>query len=182
MTIENFFARQSALHRAAGNHRELADHNFVIERIALAAKAAAVRRRDDANVAGRHLQNFRERAMNVVRSLRRTPKRQLFIGIEVGNRRMLLHRQVRVAFVEESVFANQIGFRKTFFNVAELKRDFLVNIAAVAVFVNARFFNQQALLRSKRWFAAAHIRLRSGSSRRRRRLHQSPRLRQPDRQ
>ena len=54
------------------------------------------------------------------------------------DRGVLLHRQMGVAFVEESVFANQIGFGKAFFNVAEFQRDFLVDVAAVAVFVNAR--------------------------------------------
>ena len=55
---------------------------------------------------------------------------------------VLLHRQMRVAFVEESVFTNQIGFGETFFDVAKFQRDFLVNVAAVAVFVNARLVDQ----------------------------------------
>src|SRR5205085_3861996 len=35
MAVENFFARQCALHRTSRDHRELADDDFVIERIAL---------------------------------------------------------------------------------------------------------------------------------------------------
>ncbi len=58
MTIENFFARQRHLHRTAGDHRKLADDDFVIERIALAAKAAAVWRGNHANVTGRQLQEL----------------------------------------------------------------------------------------------------------------------------
>ena len=144
MTIEDFFARQSAFDRPARDHGELADDDFVIERIALAAKSPAIWCGNHANVTGRKLKNLRQRAMHVVRSLRRTPQRQLLIGIKVSHRRMLLHRQMSVAFVEESVFANQIGFGKAFVNVAEFKRDFLVNVAAVAVFVNARFIDQQS--------------------------------------
>ena len=70
MAIENFFARQSALHRTAGDHCQLANDDFMIERIALAAKAAAVRRGDHANVTGWNAKNFRQSAMNVVRRLR----------------------------------------------------------------------------------------------------------------
>ena len=66
------------------------------------------------------------------------------IGIKMRNRRVLLHRQMRVAFVEESVFANQIGFGESFVHVAELERDFLVDVAAVAVFVNPRLVNHHA--------------------------------------
>ena len=160
MAIENFFARERHLHRASGHHRKFANDDFVIERIALAAKAAAVWRGNDANVAGRQLQNFRQRAMNVVWRLRRTPERQLVVRIEVADRGVLLHRQVSVAFVEESVFANQIGLGETFFDVAKFQRDFLVNVSVVAVFVNARFVDQQWLLQSKRWYSAVHIRLR----------------------
>src|SRR5438067_4221258 len=65
MAIENFFARQSALHRTAGDHCQLANDDFMIERIALAAKAAAVRRGDHANVTGWNAKNFRQSAMNV---------------------------------------------------------------------------------------------------------------------
>src|SRR5882724_8015580 len=66
VTIENFLARQRYLHRASCNHRKLADHHFVIERIALAAKTAAVWSGDDANVTGGQLQNFCQGTMNVV--------------------------------------------------------------------------------------------------------------------
>src|SRR5437588_1322679 len=84
MTIENFFACQRALHRPAGNHRELADDDFMIERIALAAKAAPVRSRDHANMTRWNLEHFRERSMNLMRCLRRTPQRHILIMIEVS--------------------------------------------------------------------------------------------------
>src|SRR6266576_3885257 len=75
MAVEDFLASQRVLDWPASDHRELADHHFVIEGIALAAKPAAVWRRDHANMAGRDFQNFRQRAMNVVWRLCRTPER-----------------------------------------------------------------------------------------------------------
>ena len=52
MTVKNLFTRQRAFHWSPGNHREFADDHFVIERIALAAKATAVGSGDHANVTG----------------------------------------------------------------------------------------------------------------------------------
>ena len=69
MTIENLFARKRALHRPAGNHRQFRDDHFMIKRIALAAKAATIWRRDHANVTGREPEDLRQRAMNVMRRL-----------------------------------------------------------------------------------------------------------------
>ena len=58
MTVENFFTCKRALDRAAGYHGQLAHDHFVIERIALAAKATTVRGRDDANVTRRYFQHL----------------------------------------------------------------------------------------------------------------------------
>ncbi len=58
MTIENFFAGQRHLYGPAGNHRQLANYNFVIEGIALAAKAAAIRRGNHSNMTRRHFEHF----------------------------------------------------------------------------------------------------------------------------
>ena len=49
-----------------------------------------------------------------------------------------------VAFVEESVFPNQIGFRESFVCLAEFQAYFLVHVAAVAIFMNARLVNHHA--------------------------------------
>ena len=62
---------------------------------------------------------------------------------------MLFQRQMGVAFVEESVFANQIGLGETFFNIAKFQRDLLVDVAAVAVFVNARLLDQQRFINGR---------------------------------
>ena len=80
--------------------------------------------------------------MDVVWRLRRTPERQLAVRIEIADRRMLLHRQVGVALVEESVLANQVGFGKTFLDVAKFQRDFLVYVPFVAVFMYARLVDK----------------------------------------
>ena len=49
-----------------------------------------------------------------------------------------------VAFVEESVFTNQIGFRESFVDLAEFQAYFLMHVAAVAIFMNARLVNHHA--------------------------------------
>ena len=82
--------------------------------------------------------------MDVVRCLRCAPQSQLIVGIVISDRRMLLHRQVCVAFVEESIFANQIGFSEPFVHLAEFQRDFLVNVTAIPVLVNARLINHHS--------------------------------------
>ena len=152
MTIENFFARQRALHRTAGDHGELGNYHFMIEGITLTAKAAAVRCGNDANVAGRNFEDFGERAMNVVRCLGCAPQRELVVGVVITNRCVLLHRQVCITFIEESIFANQISLSESFVGFTEFQRDFFMNVAAVAVFMNARliytdaFFNRRDCL------------------------------------
>src|SRR5438132_8538843 len=113
----------------------------MIEGIALAAKPSTVGRSDYPDVTCRHLENFRQRTMNIVRRLGRAPERQLLVSVVVSNRRVLLHRQMCIAFVEESVFANQIRFCETFFHLAELERDFLMDVAAITIFVNAWLIN-----------------------------------------
>src|SRR6185369_5311426 len=79
VTIEDFFARQRNLHRTSGNHRELANNDFMIERIAFAAKPTTVRRRDHTDVTRRQTEHLRERAMDVMRRLRRAPERDLSV-------------------------------------------------------------------------------------------------------
>src|SRR5438105_11391941 len=59
MTIKNFFARQCALHRPAGNHRQFAYYHFMIERIALPTETPAVRSGDHANMACGNFEHLR---------------------------------------------------------------------------------------------------------------------------
>src|SRR3712207_6935297 len=47
VAVEDLLARQGDLDGPARHHRELGDGQFVVERVALAAEAAAVGRRDE---------------------------------------------------------------------------------------------------------------------------------------
>ena len=138
MTVENLFACQRDFHWPARDHGKLRHRNLVIERIALAAKAPAVWRRNDANPRGRQLQHLGERAVDVMRRLRRGPERQLAVGGPHRDGRVLFHRQVRIAFEEEQILPHEIGCRDAVLDVAELEVDQLVEIAAIGVVVNLR--------------------------------------------
>ena len=81
MAVEHLLAGEADLHRAIEHQRRLGDRDLVIEGIALAAEAAAVRRRDHADVRGRHRERFGERAMDVVRRLRARPQHELAVRI-----------------------------------------------------------------------------------------------------
>ncbi len=149
VAVEHLFARQADLHRAIEHQRGLRDDDFVVERIALAAEAAAVRRRDDADVRRRHRERLRERAVDVVRRLRARPQRQLAIGIERGHGRVLLDRQMRVALVEERVVEHVVGRGECRVDVAELERHELVDVPRVAVLVDARLGVREAVVRAR---------------------------------
>src|SRR6266404_5163437 len=138
VTVENLFASKTNLHGTIKKKRGLRHHDFVMEGIALAAEAAAVGSRDDTNVRGRHLQDFGERAVQVMRSLRASPNGEFAVRIFGGYRSVLLDRQMRVALIEESVLEDLVGFRESLIHVAEFERDTFVDVAFVAVIVNAR--------------------------------------------
>ena len=59
--VEDLLARERDLHRAVGDDRELGRGELVREEVALAAEAAADRRRDHADVARRQLEHLRQR-------------------------------------------------------------------------------------------------------------------------
>jgi hypothetical protein len=139
VTIKNFLAREANLDGTIQQEGGFGHDDFVIEGIALAAKASAIWRGADANVRGRHLQNLGESAMKVMRGLRAGPDGQLPVGIFCGYRGVLLDGEMRAALVEKNVFKDFVGFGERFFNIAELQRDAFMNIALFAVLVNARF-------------------------------------------
>ena len=147
MAVEHLFAREADLHRTIEQQRRLADDDFVVERVALAAEAAAVGRRDDPDVRGRHGERLGERAVDVVRRLRRGPEHELAVGILRRDRRVLLDRQVRVALVEERVLEDAVGVGERLLDVAEPQRHDLVDVADVAVLVDARLGVGEAVLR-----------------------------------
>jgi len=139
VAIENFFASEADFHRAIEQKRGLSHDNLVIEGIALAAEASAIGSGADANVRGRHVQNFRESAVEIVWGLRAGPDGQFSVGVFDGYGGVLLDREMGAALVEENVFEDFVGFGEGFFNVAEFEGDAFVDVAFFAVIVDARF-------------------------------------------
>src|SRR5438105_1015913 len=88
----------------------------------------AVWRGDHADVRARHAQHFFQRAVHVVRRLRRRPERQFAVRPEIGDGRVLFHWQVRVAFIVEGILAHVLGLCKAAVHVAEFQRDLLVHV------------------------------------------------------
>jgi hypothetical protein len=120
MRIEDFFSRERALDRTARQDGELAHDDLVCEGIGLAAESATVSGSDDANAIHRKLEDLAQRSVDVVHDLRRRPESQL--SIDIGcDCAVLLHRQVRVALVEEDVLADVLCAREATVNVAELE-------------------------------------------------------------
>src|SRR5262249_22489301 len=73
MAIEHFFAGQTDLHGAVEQQGRPRDDDFMVERVALAAEAAAVRRRNDADMRRGHGERLRQRPMYIVRRWRAGP-------------------------------------------------------------------------------------------------------------
>src|SRR4029453_6640035 len=59
---------------------------------------------------------------------------------------VLLKRQMSIPFVEKNILPNQIGFSKSRFYISELECNFLVNIAAVPVLMNARQIRLESVI------------------------------------
>jgi hypothetical protein len=74
---------------------------------------------------------------------------ELAVGIAQRDARVLLERQMRVPLEEEHVVEHVIGGGDCLVHVAELQRDDLVDIAFVAVVVNARLRMREAVLRRR---------------------------------
>jgi len=137
VAVEDLFAGEGDLHRPPCDHRELRRHDLVAERIALAAEPAPVGAGDDADARRCQFEHLRERPVDVMRRLGRAPQRELGVRRPVGDRGVLLHRQMRAALEEERVFLNQIGGGEARVHVAELEVDELVEIPGIAVVVDA---------------------------------------------
>ncbi len=146
VTVKNFFARETDLDRAIEQPRGLRHDHLVVEGVAFAAEAAAVRGCDHADMRGRHVERFGQRAVNIVRRLSARPERQLAVGILDRDRRVLLDGQVRAALIKERVLEDAIGGRQPLVCVAKPKRDNLVNVAARGVIVDAGLVSGEALL------------------------------------
>ena len=159
VAIENFFARQADFYRTVEQQRSLRHDDFVVEGIALAAKPAAVRRGNHANVRWRHLQHFCQSAMQIMRRLRAGPDGQFSVRILDGHRSVLLDGKMRASLVEERVLKDFVRFRNSLFHVAEFQRHKLVNVSFFAVFVDARLGSRQRLfgIRNRRQNLVIHI-------------------------
>src|ERR1700730_9421699 len=138
VAVETLFASKTNLYGTVENERGFRYHDFVIERIALPAEPSAIGSGNNANVRGRHLQDFSECAVQIVRSLRAGPDGELAVGIFRGDRCVLLDGQMCVALIKESVFEDFVGFGETLIDVAKFERHAFVDVAFVAVIVNAR--------------------------------------------
>src|SRR3989338_1693410 len=138
VAVENLFARETNLDRAARHHRQLRDDDLMLEGIALASEAAAARRGDDADVAGRKPQHLGQRAMEIVGVLRGTPQRQLAVGTELGDAGMLLQRKMRAALVESNILADEVGLGEARLDIAELVGLPPMDVAVFSVVMDAR--------------------------------------------
>ena len=127
--VKDFLSRQRDLDRATGDERKLGGNQLMGKDVALAAEASAVGRGDHADAAHRQLENLAQRAMHVMGRLRRGPERQLAVGRDLGQRRVLLHRKMGVAFEERGVLAHVRGGANRLVGIAELERHRLVHVA-----------------------------------------------------
>ena len=163
VAVEDLLARQADLHRPVEHQRRLRDDDLVVERIALAAEAAAVRRGDDADVRGRHRQRLGERAVHVVRRLRARPERRA-CRRDPARRPRRAARSAGACCPRRRTCPRRRGRRRrtpasTSPNCSD---DRLVDVAVVAVVVDARLGMREALLGIGDTCAAARSRRRSG--------------------
>jgi hypothetical protein len=147
VAIKNFFASETDFDGAIEDEGGFGDDDFVIEGITFATEASAVGSGADTNVRGGHVENFGESAMEIVRGLRAGPDGQFPIGVFDGYGGVLLDGEMRAALVEKSVFEDFVGFGEGFFNVAEFEGDAFVDVAFLAVVVNAGFRSGQGFFR-----------------------------------
>ena len=139
MHVEHFLSIQADLDGATKQDRGLAHDHLVVAHIALAAEAAAVRRRDPRGCARREaLKHAGEQAVHVVRHLGRRPERELAFTVNRGDGCVLLDRRTGVAFVEEKIFEDVICSFQRFVDVAELERLQPVDVAELAVGMDAQ--------------------------------------------
>ena len=139
VAVEDLFAGEADLDGASQFQRHLGGTDFMVEGITLAAETATIWTGDDSNPRSGQFENLGQRAMQVVRGLRGRVDRDPIDLFGQSDSRMLLHRQVRVAFEVHDVLEDFIRFLKAGVGIAELHRQFLVQVAFVAVVVNPRF-------------------------------------------
>ena len=103
MAVEDLFAGEHDLDRPAELEGHLGGDDLVVERIALAAEAAAVGAGDDPDSRRRQAEDLGQGAVHVVRRLGGGVDRHPVDVLGHRHRGVLLHCQVGVALVEEGV-------------------------------------------------------------------------------
>ena len=119
--------------------------------------------------------------MHVVRRLRRGPERQLSVRPAVGDRGVLLERQVRVALVEEEVLVDAVGAGKARLAYRRTPWRRACGCCRIAVVVDRHVPPAPGPRRSSRRAAEAHTSRRSDRARRMPRPRRWRRRRRPDR-
>ena len=150
MAHEHLFAIEADLHRTIEQQRRFGDNDLVVEGVALAAEAAAVRRCDDANVCRRHGKRLCQRAVQVVRRLRARIDHELAVGILQRHGGVLLDRQVRAPLEEEHIVEHVVGGGDGAVDIPELERHRFVHVAVIAVVVDARLVVSEAVGRRRK--------------------------------
>src|SRR5439155_11506210 len=74
------------------------------------------------------------------------PERELAFAVDGGDGSMLLDRQVRVALVEKNVLEHVVRFGERLVHVAELESLKAVDVALLAVALDARLGSRERLL------------------------------------
>ena len=146
VAVEDLLAGEGDLHGAARAAGQLRHDDLVVEGIALPAEAAAVGACDDADARRGHPQDLRQRPVEVVGRLRARPDAELPVGRRVGHGGVLLHGEVGAPLVEEEVLPHEVGLGEALLHVSELQGDALVDVAVLAVVVDARLRRRQGLL------------------------------------
>ncbi len=147
VAVEDLLAGERDLDRPAEHERHLRRYDLVVERIALAAEAAAVRAGDDPHARRRQPQHLGQRPVEVVRRLGGRADGDAVVVLGHRHGRVLLHGEVGVPLVEERVLEDLVGRGEAAVQVAEGHRDRLVDVAVVAVVVNPRLGGIQSILR-----------------------------------
>ena len=144
VAVEDLLAGERDLDRPAEHQRSFATTISWLNGSLLPPKPPPFGRGDDADVRGRQARAPGERAVQVVRRLGARPDGELAVGVERGEGGVLLQRQVGVALEEEHVLEDLVGLGEARLDVAELQRHLLVDVALVAVVVDARLRDAQA--------------------------------------
>ncbi len=95
----------------------------------------------------RHLQNFRQRAMQIVRRLCAAPNRQLSLRVSYCHGSVLLDRKMCVPLIKKSILEHFVRFLKPLVYIAKFQRHALMNVSFFPVLMNPRHRSRQRFFR-----------------------------------